>query len=140
MKKEFYTGRSPIFDNAALTLYLREEFSLLIIKWKGFRRIDESREAHEIILEHINRFCHSRVLVDNRDIGPISPEMVEWVTKYFFPRLKESPVKVCASVEPKKVVAQYGLSKIIPATKELFQLYHTDTIEDAWEWLITQPV
>ncbi|MDX5423325.1 MAG: hypothetical protein LPK14_13805 [Hymenobacteraceae bacterium] len=75
------------FKNGFVTLSYNREKRLGKAVWTGRLRGPELREAYLLCLEMVNRFHLTRWLADDRGLGAIDPEDLQWSLEVYVPRL-----------------------------------------------------
>lgn len=80
------------FKNNFLSLSYDRQLRLGVAQWRGRLQGAELREAYLLCLEMIHRFSLARWLADDREMGAICPEDLEWSLQVYIPRMANSPL------------------------------------------------
>ncbi|WP_018476277.1 hypothetical protein [Pontibacter roseus] len=81
------------FQNNFVKLSFDKQSQLGIAEWTGRLHGAELRESFLLCLEMINRFSLTKWLADDRRMGPITPDDLEWSLEVHVPNMAKSPLQ-----------------------------------------------
>jgi len=75
-----------LFKTPNITIELKEDLQLLIVRWQRITPSSDYREAWEKALLFAKEYRTTRWLIDQREAGAISPKDLAWATQEWYPR------------------------------------------------------
>lgn len=78
--------KMELFKTPNITIELKEELQLLIVRWQRISPSSDYREAWEKALQFAKEYHTCRWLIDQREAGAISPKDLAWATEEWYPR------------------------------------------------------
>lgn len=75
-----------IFDKEFLTIFLCSEHGYLRLDWRGRIAKDDYVDALEFCMKASRDHQINKILVDQRQILPLTPDEQNWLAKNWFPR------------------------------------------------------
>jgi|GEM_PF-5980099 len=127
-----------VYSSLHLTLYRNDEARALIAVVNGFIPFEEQKKNHIHILEEIREHGLRDLISDSTDAGPVSPDMVTWITEVQFPQLIDAGIRTFVNIVAKNTVTRFGMEKILNVIGSKAQLFSADDIPSALEILKNQ--
>ncbi len=118
--------------------FLLRDDNILVMKWKGFVKGDLIKEAHEVVLEILEKNKITGLIEDVIEFsGPFS-EVNEWFISYWVPKALENGLKKAGVLMNSNIFTQLSVEalKENPTFKELGLGYRIfDKMDNAVNWL-----
>lgn len=127
------------YQGQYVRIHWDDESSSVMAEWLGFIDGQDFRRALDAGHELLVMKRSSRWLADATSLGPFLPEDQRWVNEDWFPRMIASGLRHMAVVEPRKVVAQMSVKRILSRVNgKDVATAHFDSLADARAWLRAQ--
>lgn len=125
-----------LFENKNITIIHDLENGYLLIKWSGFMKSDEFREAAREIIKAIGKTNAKSILSDNTNWKVISPNDHGWAANHWFPEAEASGIKKLATVRSNDYfnrAAEKSIEEM--AEVQCMEIKNFKSMEDASKWL-----
>ncbi|PKL38343.1 MAG: hypothetical protein CVV44_10665 [Spirochaetae bacterium HGW-Spirochaetae-1] len=124
-----------VYSSLHLTLYRNDEAKALIAVVNGFIPFEEQKINHIHILKEIREHGLRGFISDSTEAGPVSPEMVTWITEVQFPQLFDAGIRTFVNIVARNTITRFGMEKILNVIDSKAQLFDAGDIASALEIL-----
>ena len=133
--------RSLYFENGVGRVWEEPEGFLRLEYRAGPRETVQFRALLTHAAQALSRRHWQRMLVDQREMVPLSPSEQEWMATEWLPRaVRESGYRLGAVLVANNVFARLAMNQFVMASRGLSHTYRTfETEEAAVAWLLAQP-
>ena len=133
--------RSLYFENSVGRVWEEPEDFLRLEYRAGPRETVQFRALLTHAAQALSRRHWQRMLVDQREMVPLSPSEQEWMTSEWLPRaVSENGYRLGAVLVANNVFARLAMNQFVMASRGLSHTYRTfETEEAAVAWLLAQP-
>jgi hypothetical protein len=132
---------SLYFENAAGEV-LTDPAGFLRTNWSSQKRNPEATQAiFENMLRALQQYGWSRILINQRNMIPFTPQEQQWIAREWLPRAVQAGYRHGAVVVSPNVLVRLATAFVTTSIQGLPLMYRSfDTVADAQSWLLQQPV
>ncbi|MBN2656836.1 MAG: hypothetical protein JXR86_07230 [Spirochaetales bacterium] len=127
----------PLYENAHVRIFYKEELNAIYIKWIGFTPSGEFREACDRALIEMEKRKLSKMIADNRESKAVAPEDQRWLSEQWFPRAINSGFRHSAVLVSRSSLNRFATDRIREDVNgKNFEARDFHDLESAGQWLI----
>ncbi|MCC3154202.1 hypothetical protein Q3A66_04680 [Hymenobacter sp. BT770] len=135
------SARSLYFENSIGRIWEEPEGFLRLEYRAGLREPVQFRALLTHAVQAMSRRRWEKMLVDQREMAPLSPSEQEWMATEWLPRaVQEGGYRYGAILIANNVFARLAMNQYVMASRGQSHVYRTfETEETAVAWLLAQP-
>lgn len=124
----------PFFESRQVTITYNSETNWLEVFWVDYPKEEDVKEGSYKILDAIEEYKVSQLLVSHQEIKGTWTNINEWVRTEWSPKAVQAGIQNIAIVYSEDVFAKFALNDMVKnANSDFLSIF--GTLEDAKEWL-----
>ena len=123
------------FNEQLLQINYDSDANAVVMKWSGFSKNDEFREANEAVLDFIKQSRANKLLADTRDMKIISIKDQQWLYLNWLPRTIAAGLNFAAIIKSEDFFNRLSVDNVVQQVNDHLTVKYFNTFLRAKNWL-----